>query len=168
MFGIINPPSAPSGSASTVGQMMSTWASQNPDIAKMRTAVDDMTKGTPAHSWATNLDVSSIPTEAHQSLVENVFYTRMFYAANTGASEGASRPDGQPLTIPADVNSLLTNTPTSPSSSASNGSGTSTSATPSSTSAPSNSSPRVNGASNVAASSALFVIVAAVSSLFLI
>ncbi|KAF8744264.1 hypothetical protein RHS02_01832, partial [Rhizoctonia solani] len=170
MFGIINPPSAPAGSATSVGAMMSTWTSQNPDLAKMQTAVDAMAINTPAYNWASNMDVSSIPTEAHQSLVENVFYTRMFYAMNTGADQGASRPDGQPISIPNDVNTLLTGTAGNPG----GANGAPAGATPSGTpvSAPVNSTPSpqpsANGAGSVAASSALIAAFAILSSLFLL
>jgi hypothetical protein len=170
MFGIINPPSAPSGAATSVGVMMSTWASQNPDIAKMRTAVDAMTVKTPAYNWASNMDVSSIPTEAHQSLVENIFYTRMFYAMNTGAEEGASRPDGQPLSIPADVNTLLTGTAGNPAGASGAPAGGVPSGTPTTIPVAASSTPStsVNGASNLVASSTLIALVAIFSSLFLI
>jgi plastocyanin len=168
MFGIINPPSAPAGSASSVGAMMSTWTSQNPDIAKMQSAVDDMTINTPAYNWASNLDVANIPTEAHQSLVENIFYTRMFYAANTGADQGAARPDGQPLTIPNDVNTLLTNTAGNPAGASGAPAGNAPTGTPTGTSAAVSATPSANGAGNVAASSALIAVVAIFSSLFLI
>lgn len=164
MFGIINPPNAAAGAASSVGAMMSTWTSQNPDLAKMQSAVDDMTKGTPAYGWASNLDVANIPTEAHQSLVENVFYTRMFYAANTGANEGAARPDGQPITIPADVQNLLTNPSPSVGAPAANA----PSGTPTGTSASASQTPSANGAGSIAASSALIGAVAVLSSLFLL
>ncbi|CCO33304.1 hypothetical protein BN14_07378 [Rhizoctonia solani AG-1 IB] len=170
MFGIINPPSAPAGATTSVGAMMSTWTSQNPDLAKMQTAVDSMTINTPAYNWASNLDVSSIPTEAHQSLVENVFYTRMFYAMNTGADQSASRPDGQPISIPNDVNTLLTGTAGNPG----GANGAPAGATPSGTpvSAPANSTPSpqpsTNGAGSVAASSALIAAFAILSSLFLL
>ncbi|KAL5635514.1 hypothetical protein ACGC1H_004342 [Rhizoctonia solani] len=170
MFGIINPPSAPAGAATSVGAMMSTWTSQNPDLAKMQTAVDAMTINTPAYNWASNLDVSSIPTEAHESLLHNVFYTRMFYAANTGAEQGASRPDGQPISIPNDVSALLTGTAGNPAGASGAPAGTAPTGTP--TSAPANStpqpSPSVNGAGSVAASSALIAIAAIFSSLFLL
>ncbi|KAG8762129.1 hypothetical protein FRC11_011039 [Ceratobasidium sp. 423] len=168
MFGIINPPSAPAGSATSVGAMMSTWTSQNPDLAKMQTAVDAMTINTPAYNWASNLDVSSIPTEAHQSLVENVFYSRMFYAANTGAEQGASRPDGQPISIPNDVNTLLTGTAGNPGGASGVPAGAVPSGTP--TSAPANASPQptANGAGSVVASSALIAVAAIFSSLFLL
>ncbi|CAE6510123.1 unnamed protein product [Rhizoctonia solani] len=168
MFGIINPPSAPAGSATSVGAMMSTWTSQSPDLAKMQTAVDAMTINTPAYNWASNLDVSSIPTEAHQSLVENVFYTRMFYAANTGAEQGASRPDNQPISIPSDVSNLLTNTAGNPNGASGVPAGAAPSGTP--TSAPANSTPQpsANGAGSVVASSALIAVAAIFSSLFLL
>ncbi|KAF8758435.1 hypothetical protein RHS01_02502 [Rhizoctonia solani] len=68
----------------------------NPDLAKMQTAVDAMAINTPAYNWASNMDVS------------------MFYAMNTGADQGASRPDGQPISIPNDVNTLLTGTAGNP------------------------------------------------------
>ncbi|CAE6515884.1 unnamed protein product [Rhizoctonia solani] len=168
MFGIINPPSAPAGSATSVGAMMSTWTSQNPDLAKMQTAVDSMTINTPAYNWASNLDVSSIPTEAHESLVQNVFYTRMFYAANAGAEQGASLPDGKPISIPNDVSTLLTGTAGNPAGASGAPAGGVPSGTP--TSAPANSTPQpsANGAGSVAASSALIAVVAIFSSLFLL
>ncbi|CAE6415673.1 unnamed protein product [Rhizoctonia solani] len=168
MFGIINPPSAPAGAASSVGAMMSTWTSQNPNLAKMQTAVDAMTINTPAYNWASNLDVSTIPTEAHQSVVENVFYTRMFYAANTGADQGASRPDGQPISIPGDVSTLLTGTAGNPAGASGAPAGAAPSGTP--TSAPVNSTPQpsANGAGSVAASSALIALAAVLSSLYLL
>ncbi|CAE6490104.1 unnamed protein product [Rhizoctonia solani] len=168
MFGIINPPSAPAGAATSVGAMMSTWTSQNPDLAKMQTAVDAMTINTPAYNWASNLDVSSIPTEAHESLVQNVFYTRMFYAANTGADQGASRPDGQPISIPNDVSTLLTGTAGNPAGASGVPAGGVPSGTP--TSAPANSTPQpsANGAGSIVASSALMAVAAIFSSLFLL
>lgn len=163
MFGIINPPNAAAGAASSVGAMMSTWTSQNPDLAKIQSAVDGLTKNTPAYNWASNLDVANIPTEAHQSIAENIFYTRMFYAANTGANEGAARPDGQPITIPADVQNLLTEAPAvgAPA-------GNAPSTTPTGTAAPVSQTPSVNGAGSIAASSALIGAVAVLSSLFLL
>ena len=165
MFGIINPPNAAAGAASSVGAMMSTWTSQNPDLAKIQSAVDGMTKNTPAYNWASNLDVANIPTEAHQSVAENIFYTRMFYAANSGASEGAARPDGQPITIPADVQNLLTGTPSNPvGAPAANA----PSNTPTGTSASASQTPSTNGAGSIVASSALIGAVAVLSSLFLL
>jgi len=170
MFGIINPPSAPAGSATSVGMMMSTWTSQNPDLAKMQTAVDKMTINTPAYNWASNLDASAFPTEAHQSLVENIFQTRMFYAMNPGAEQSASRPDGQPLSIPSDVSTLLTGTAANPAGAngapaggVPSGSATGTAAAASSTPT----QPIANGAKGLAASSALIAGVAVFSSLFL-
>jgi plastocyanin len=169
MFGIINPPSAPAGSASSVGAMMSTWTSQNPDLAKMQTAIDAMTINTPAYNWASNLDVANIPTEAHKSLVENIFYTRSFYAANTGADQGASRPDGQPIVIPNDVNTLLTGNTGAPAAGTTSApAGAAPSSTPSSAPANSTPQPSTNGAGSVVASSALIVVAAVFSSLFLL
>ncbi|KAF8610086.1 hypothetical protein BDV93DRAFT_430841 [Ceratobasidium sp. AG-I] len=170
MFGIINPPSAPAGAASSVGMMMSTWTSQNPDLAKMQTAVDALTINTPAYNWASNMDSAAIPVEAQQSLVENIFYSRMFYAANTGAEQGASRPDGQPLTIPNDVSTLLQGTAANPAGANGAPAGAAPSNTATGTAAAVSSTPTAstNGAGSIMASSALVAAVAIVSSLFLI
>ncbi|KAG9097968.1 hypothetical protein FRC06_006957 [Ceratobasidium sp. 370] len=169
MFGIINPPSAPAGSATSVGMMMSTWTSQNPDLAKMQSAVDKMTVNTPAYNWASNLDAGALPTEAHQSLVENIFQTRMFYAMNPGAEQGASRPDGQPLSIPSDVSTLLSGTAANPGGANGAPAGGVPSGTPTGTSDAASSTPTAsaNGAKGLAASSALIAGVAVLSSLFL-
>ncbi|KAG8748657.1 hypothetical protein FRC10_000048 [Ceratobasidium sp. 414] len=170
MFGIINPPSAPAGSATSVGMMMSTWTSQNPDLAKMQNAVDKMTVNTPAYNWASNLDAGALPTEAHEALVENIFQTRMFYAMNPGAEQGASRPDGQPLSIPPDVSTLLTGTAANPAGANGAPAGGVPSGTPTGTSAAASSptsAQSANGAKGLAASSALIAGVAVFSSLFL-
>jgi hypothetical protein len=167
MFGIINPPSAPAGAATSVGMMMSTWTSQNPDLAKMQTAVDAMTINTPAYNWASNMDSASIPTEAQQSLVENIMYTRMFYAMNTGAEQSAARPDGQPLSIPPDVSTLLTGTAANPAGASGAPAGSVPAGTPTGTTAAASTTPKANGAKGVMASSALIATVAVFSSLFL-
>ncbi|KAG8755443.1 hypothetical protein FRC12_010883 [Ceratobasidium sp. 428] len=169
MFGIVNPPSAPEGSTTSVGAMMSTWTSQNPDLAKMQTEVDKMTINTPAYNWASNLDSSKLPTEAHEQLVQNIFQTRMFYATNPGAEQGASRPDGQPLNIAPDVTSLLTATAGNPGGANGAPAGAAPSGTPTGTPAAVSSSPTptANGAKGLAASSALIAGVAVLSSLFL-
>lgn len=165
MFGIINPPSAPEGSQTSVGAMMSTWTSQNPDLAKMQLAVDKMTINTPAYNWATNLDASALPVEAHEQLAQNIFMTRMFYAMNPGAADGASRPDSQPLSIPPDVTSLLTNTAGNPA----GASGSVPAGTPTGTTAQQSATPsgKSNGAKGLAVSSALIAGVAVFSSFFL-
>lgn len=167
MFGIINPPSAPAGAATSVGMMMSTWTSQNPDLAKMQSAVDAMTIKTPAYNWASNMDSASIPVEAHQALVENILYTRMFYAANIGADQGAFRPDGQPISIPPDVNTLLTSTAANPAGANGASAGTVPAGTPTGTSAAASSTPSTSGAKGIVVSSALVALFAVVSSLFL-
>lgn len=169
MFGIINPPSAPVGAATSVGMMMSTWTTQNPDLAKMQTAVDAMTINTPAYSWASNMDTATIPVEAQQSLLENIFYSRMFYAANTGADQGASRSDGQPLSIPPDVSTLLTGTAANPAGANGASAGTVPAGTPTGTAAAASSTPTTstNGAKGIMASSALVAVFAVLSSLFL-
>lgn len=167
MFGIINPPSAPAGAANSVGMMMSTWTSQNPDLAKMQSAVDKMTINTPAYNWASNMDATAVPVEAQQSLVENIFYSRMFYATNPGAEQGASRPDGQPISIPNDVNTLLQGTAGNPAGAVGAPAGAAPSGTPTGTSAAVSQSPTANGATGIMASSALVAAFAIVSSLFL-
>lgn len=170
MFGIINPPSAPVGAATSVGMMMSTWTSQNPDLATMQTAVDAMTIKTPAYDWASNMDTATIPVEAQESLLENIFYTRMFYALNTGADQSASRPDGQPLSIPPDVSTLLTGTAANPAGANGASAGTVPAGTPTGTVAAASSTPTTStsGAKSIMASSALVAVFAVVSSLFLI
>jgi len=167
MFGIINPPTAPAGAANSVGMMMSTWTSQNPDLAKMQSAVDKMTINTPAYNWASNMDANAIPVEAQQSLVENIFYSRMFYATNPGAEQGASRPDGQPISIPNDVNTLLQGTAGNPAGAVGAPAGAAPSGTPTGTAAAVSQTPTVNGATGIMASSALVAAFAIVSSLFL-
>ncbi|QRV86013.1 hypothetical protein RhiJN_14031 [Ceratobasidium sp. AG-Ba] len=169
MFGIINPPSAPEGSQTSVGAMMSTWTSQNPDLAKMQLAVDKMTFNTSAYNWASNLDSSALPVEAHEQLVENVFMTRMFYAMNPGAADGASRPDNQPVSVPPDVSTLLTGTAGNPGGANGAPAGGVPSGTPTGTAAQQSSTPTgtANGAKGVAVSSALIAGVAVFSSYFL-
>ncbi|KAG9125941.1 hypothetical protein FRC07_005519 [Ceratobasidium sp. 392] len=141
----------------------------NQNLATIQNAVDKMTLNTSAYNWASNIDASALPTEAHEELAKNVFQTRMFYAMNSGAEQGASRPDGQPISIPVEVNTLLTATAGNPGGANGAPAGAAPSGTPSTTPAAASSTPTTttNGAKGLAASSALIAGVAVFSSLFL-
>jgi len=116
MFGIINPPNALAG-PSSVGSMMQPMANANPDLAKMRTYVDDATKKSDvASKWGTNFDMAAIPDWAHESFMENVLYTRSFLAANADALGSDGEVDaglgGNPPVIPQEITQVaLGNSP---------------------------------------------------------
>jgi plastocyanin len=179
MFGIINPPNA-LGSPTSVGSMMQSLVAASPDLAKMRTYTDNATMNSSgASSWGTSIDMSSIPQWAQQSFVENVFYTRLFLAANPDAFQNGSIDaslGGNPPVIPQDITQVtLNNSTNSPNSGygsnpASPSSMTTTSTVvPTPTSAGSNTSSNLsgNGASSVARSG-LTVVFALAAGFFLL
>jgi plastocyanin len=115
MFGIINPPNA-LGGPSSVGSMMQSMVAANPDLGKMRTYVDDSTKGSVAASnWGTNFDMGSVPDWAQESFVENVLYTRTYLAANADSfkdGEVDTTLGGNPPVIPQEITQVaLDNSP---------------------------------------------------------
>lgn len=115
MFGIINPPNA-LGSPSSVGSMMQNLTASNPNLSMMRSYTDNATMNSPgASQWGTNFDMSSIPQWAQQSFVENVFYTRLFLAANPDALQNGQVDaglSGNPPVIPQDITQVTLNNST--------------------------------------------------------
>lgn len=152
MFGIINPPNA-LGAPSSVGSMMQTMVASNPDLGKMRTYTDNATMSSgPASTWGTNFDMSSIPSWAQESFVENVLYTRTFLAANPEAftSDGGidASLGGNPPVVPQDITQVALNS-NSPNGGYGSGSSSPSNVTSTSTVAPSPSSSSVGSNSNL-------------------
>lgn len=58
------------------------------------------------------MDMSNVPAELQESFIQNVWQTRLMFAANPGMFEGgmgAVNPNGSPVTIPADISQITTN-----------------------------------------------------------
>jgi plastocyanin len=116
MFGIINPPNAIAG-PSSVGSMMQPMVDANANLDKMRTYADNATKDSDhASKWGTNLDMANIPEWAQESFMENVLYSRTFFAANADALNDNGEVDaslgGNPPVIPQEITQVaLDNTP---------------------------------------------------------
>ncbi|CAA7271737.1 unnamed protein product [Cyclocybe aegerita] len=123
MFGIINAPNAFQAPTS-VGSMMSTLAANNSNIAAYAAYTAKETTGNPAAArWGANIDMSSVPDWAYETLAENVMYTRTFLAANPevlkeDGSVDLSAAGSTPLMIPQDLGAALNNaaaaTPSAP------------------------------------------------------
>jgi hypothetical protein len=171
MFGIINPPNALAG-PSSVGAKMQPMAAANPDLGKMRTYIDGVTKDSDvASKWGTNLDMASIPDWAQESFMENVLYTRHFLAANADSLGTDGEVDaslgGNPPVIPPEITQVaLGNTP-------GYGSGPASPSTSTSTVVPSPTSTGVGNTANLsdngavsAARSGMTVILAALAAGF--
>jgi hypothetical protein len=127
MFGFINPPNA-AGTPSTVGSMTPSMITNSTTLATQAMYVANKTVGTTAENWGTNIDMSNVPAELHEQFVQNVWQTRLLFAANPGMLEGgmgAVNPDGSPVTVPADITLISTDTG-SPSSTSSGAGPTST------------------------------------------
>ncbi|EJU05735.1 hypothetical protein DACRYDRAFT_20127 [Dacryopinax primogenitus] len=108
MFGIVNAPSTIDVSTNLESQILAQ-AANNPTMSAMVAMVNNMTMGTSAYNWGASMDMSSVPPENQQSFIENVMYTRLFYAANNGSLEsglGAYSPSGA-LVWPTDLSTLM-------------------------------------------------------------
>lgn len=132
MFGIINPKSD-FGGLNTVGAKMNDWLSSNPDLDAAWKVIHEDTKGTSADNWGNNIDISSIPESAYTDLAANVMWSRANFAANPGMLEldqGAATPDGSPIKIIGDLNTLLSATNQDPNAAVNPPAGTPTGALP--------------------------------------
>jgi hypothetical protein len=182
MFGIVNP-TAQFGGDQSVGVQMASVAAANPNLKAAWTATNAMVKGTAYENWGQSALLDQVPESNRQAMLENVLFTRAFFASNPGAQEalenGSGAMDMGSIKIPTDVQNLLTGTSSSP-----NGAGglpvsgvpsnvvpTTTAAPPSEASiAPGNSGAANNGApmygssgSALRSSSALVAIVAVIA-----
>jgi hypothetical protein len=85
---------------------------QNPDLKAAWAVVHKQTQGTSADTWGDHLNVDSIPEDSHMDLAQNIIWSRAMFAANPGALEAnsAATPDGSPLKIVGDLNTLLSAT----------------------------------------------------------
>ena len=129
MFGFINPPNA-AGTPMTVASMTPSMITNSSTLATQAMFVANKTAGTTAANWGGNLDMSNVPAEMQEQFIQNVWQTRLMFAANPGMMEGgmgAVNPSGSPVTVPADISQMTGNT--DPSHNTNTGSGTSTSTT---------------------------------------
>jgi len=116
MFGAINPPQGDATSNSTVGSMMSVWASADPDIAQALNVTNALAANatgaaqTAGMTWGNELDVSKIDPSLHASLAKSVLYSRQLMASNPGSfdSTGKFNPNGN-VTVPFDISAALDN-----------------------------------------------------------
>lgn len=120
MFGIVNPPNA-AGAPTSMGAMMSQMKANNSDVAAYAAYVDNMTVGSKAATWGTNLDMSAVPDWAQPMMAENVLYTRSLLAANPDilkddGSIDLSNMASTPMMIPEDVSAAINAAASSPSS----------------------------------------------------
>jgi plastocyanin len=159
MFGIINPPSALNAPTSVSGMMSAVMSNDTTgNIATYSNYTANMTAGSmSAASWGANIDMSSMPSWAYESVVENVMFTRNVLAMNpdmmnADGSVSLASLGSNPMMVPADVGQALAAASSTPSSSAGSSSA-STSAAPSSSQSATGATS--NGAMSVASSKVL-------------
>jgi len=164
MFGIINPPTASSPSAS-VGSMMPAMMQNNSDMAAMGSYTNMQTmNNSMAANWGSAMDMSQMPSWAQPYMAQNVMYTRSFLAANPEVmgSDGTvnlGKAGSNPYMIPMDVTQSGNNA-ASASSSASSTATSSTSAPSGSGTAKPAGAVKSNGAKSLGSSGALVGVVA--------
>jgi len=164
MFGIINPPTASSPSAS-VGSMMPAMMQNNSDMAAMGSYTNMQTmNNSMAASWGSAMDMSQMPSWAQPYMAQNVMYTRTFLAANPEVmgSDGTvnlGKAGSNPYMIPMDITQSGNNA-ASASSSASSTATSSTSAASGSGTAKPAGAVKSNGAKSLGSSGALVGVVA--------
>jgi plastocyanin len=109
MFGMVQPKM---GGNNTVSSNMNKWLDSNPDLKAAWAVVHKQTQGPSADTWGDHLNVDSIPEDSHMDLAQNIIWSRAMFAANPGALEAnsAATPDGSPLKIVGDLNTLLSAT----------------------------------------------------------
>ncbi|KAI0646976.1 hypothetical protein C8Q79DRAFT_957243 [Trametes meyenii] len=164
MFGMINPPSV-YNAPSSVSQMMGGAVSNSSDMAAMMAYTNKMTNGSDkAANWGANIDMAKIPDWAHQSLLENVMYTRAFLGANRETIQDDGSIDlnshGAPMQLPTDMANVNNAVDSQPSAAANAASAASTPAAASSAAASPAASGKTNGAASTVASSALLGVAA--------
>lgn len=111
MWGIINPASD-FGGIDTVGSNMQEWVNSDPDLMAAWEYTKEMTQGTSVESWGSNINLQDIPEDVYPQVAANVLFTRANFAANPGMVEldlGAVTPDGSPVAIVSELNTLLSN-----------------------------------------------------------
>jgi plastocyanin len=112
MWGMINP-SSNFGGSDTIGSMMNDWVESNPDLKAAWSVVQNSTSGTLADTWGNSISVKDIPADQYVNVAQNTIWTRANLAANPGMQEfqhGAATPDGSPIKIVGDLNTLLAST----------------------------------------------------------
>lgn len=170
MFGIVNAPSA-SLAPTTVAAMMPQWVSNSSTLATMLMYTNNKTMGTSAYNWGNQIDVSTIPTWAHEEVAKNVMYSRLVFAANPGmleAQAGASNPNGAPIVIPGDIEQLAADSSYgSGSTPAANAGAASVSASGTASAPSGTATAKTNGAGSIASSSALAVGIVTVLATFM-
>lgn len=108
MFGFVNPPNA-NGAATTVASMTPSLIANNQDLATQAMYVMNKTMGTDGYTWGDDIDMSNVPTELHEQFVQNVWMSKLLFAANPGmlaANKGAANTDGSAVVIPADITQM--------------------------------------------------------------
>jgi len=163
MFGIINPPTVPVGTNTSIGNMMQSLVAKN-----MLSYATNATAGNAvASGWGQGLDMSALPEWSHQVVAENVLYTQTFLAANKDAISADGKVDaglgGNPPVIPMDITMVAAANPSTPASSSSP-------AASSNVIEPSNAAPagQLSGAVSVSRSGALVGFAALAAGFFLL
>lgn len=141
MFGFVNAPNA-NGAATTVASMTPSLIATSADLATQAMYVMNKTMGTDGYTWGDDIDMANVPTELHEQFVQNVWMTKLLFAANPGmraANQGAANPDGSAVVIPADITQMTL--------AANGGSGSSSTQAPAGVAAPTSASASASSAS---------------------
>jgi hypothetical protein len=171
MFGIINPPSSFNAPTSVSGMMPSVIANDSTgDLATYSAYTQNMTNGSAAANWGSDIDMSSMPSWSYDLVMENVMFTRNVLAMNPdqlNADGSINLSSPNPIMVPPDVGSALAAANNAPSSSAPTAAGAAavSSSSAASTSA-SPTAPPSNGAMSVASSKAMVAVVVLVATFF--
>jgi plastocyanin len=167
MFGIINPPNAYASSMS-VNNALPAMAANSSSVAGMSAYASQATSNnSAAANWGSSIDMTQLPEWSYAYVVENTLYTRTFLAANpevvnNDGNVNLGAAGSNPLMIPQDITSALSD----------DSGATSTAAEPSSTDASTSStataspSASANGASSITSSRLLIAAMAMVATYF--
>ncbi|KAG5353949.1 hypothetical protein J132_07547 [Termitomyces sp. J132] len=120
MFGIINPPNA-FGAPTSISASMESISANNLEVGAYASYTSNQTTNNLAASeWGGSIDLSALPSWAHELVVENVLFTRTLLASNPeilkeDGTIDLSSTGSTPLMIPQDVGADLNNAAVIPS-----------------------------------------------------
>jgi plastocyanin len=109
MFGIINPGNDV-GAANSVGSLMTSMMTSNPQLQAAYQYIKANVSDTAALNWGMGMSTEGIPEDQWENVATNVLVTQAMFGANPGMLEyghGAATPDGSPITMLGDLNVLL-------------------------------------------------------------
>jgi len=169
MFGIVNPPTAPAGSLTSIGAMFPSWTGANPDLMSAWTYVHSQVAGTPFENWGSEFDVGSIDSEFHLSIASSVLYFRLVAALNpTAFNEQGTFIPGPGTKFPHDIPSILLATQNAGSTNSSGSTPVNAGASNSAGTTGSQATPQASGARTLGSSGVAVAVASVLAAVFLL